>query len=64
MEAMMIVLLFLLGVVIGVLITCLVALRKLKKFKDTAQLYCDMYTEAAEIIRDFVVYDKDIDDLR
>lgn len=62
MEVFIGILLFALGFVVGVLTACFIALNRIKKMKDTAQFYCDMYLEAAETIKDLVVYDVDFVD--
>lgn len=58
---------FILGLIIGALICTIIAWGTVKKYHKTAQLYFDMYTEAADTIKDLVVSDWDfgnLDDLR
>lgn len=57
-------LIFLMGVFIGFTICLLFTISKIVKYKKTSELYCNMYAEAAETIKDLVVYDRDLDDLK
>lgn len=64
MEILEVILIFLFGADVGALIVGSIMFYRLKKFKNAAELYLGMYTEAAEIIKDLVVYDDLEDDLR
>ena len=54
----------LIGACVGALILALFFIKAIQAYKKQAKLYLDMYLEAAETIKDLVVYNEDIDDLK
>lgn len=57
-------LIFLFGFLVGTLICLAFTIKSIRKYKNTSELYCNLYAEAADTIKDLVVLDKNMDDLR
>lgn len=64
MEGLYAAIFFLIGFFIGAIVIFIILNRSIKSYKKTAQLYFDMYVEAAETISDLVINDVYIDDLK